>query len=481
VKPIHFGTDGWRGVIADDFTFERVAAVSAAVGDFLRDEGTADRGVAIGYDNRFASGDFAALAATMLTRRGIRVHLSPTSVPTPLVSYLIKHGTLGGGVMITASHNPAKYNGVKFKPWFAGSASPEATKAIEAISNQLLQTLDITAVRAQGPDPTLLTQDDFLTPYLQHVLGFVNIEVIRNAKCKLLIDPLFGSSIGVLDRALRDAGCQVEMIHAEYNPSFSGLHPEPIPENLRALSATVATMTVDGAIASDGDGDRISAMTEDGVYISPHHVFSLLLMHLVEDLGQRGGVVKTVSTSTMINQLVDRYGLPLYETPIGFKHICQLMREQDILIGGEESGGIGVRGHIPERDATLAALLLVEMMAMRGTTLGGLLAQLRERVGDHAYDRIDVLLTQPVTGTQYTALRDALPATIVGEAVREISTRDGIKMLLADGSWLLLRASGTEPVLRIYAESDTMDKVQAFLAAGRALIGTVGIQLATNA
>ena len=436
MKPIVFGTDGWRGVIADDFTFDRVAAVCAAVGQFLQEEGTATRGVAIGFDNRFASPEFAALAATMLTRRGIRVRLADASLPTPVISYVIKRDGLGGGVMITASHNPAAYNGVKFKPWYAGSASPEATKAIEAHTNALLDAPETAAARAQGADAALLTREDFLPGYLQHVLDFVKTDVIRKANLRFLFDPLFGSSIGVLDRALREAGCTVDAIHNEWNPGFGGLHPEPIPENLGALFAAVKGATgIAGALASDGDGDRLSAVAEDGTYVSPHHVFALLLMHLVEDLGLRGGVVKTVSTSTMIDQLAHRYDLPLTVTPIGFKYICELMLKEDVLIGGEESGGIGVRGHIPERDATLAAMLLVEMMAMRGTTLAGLLAQLQAVVGTHAYDRIDVLLKHPVSKEQFAALQASLPKTVVGEPISEVSTRDGLKLFLADGHW----------------------------------------------
>jgi phosphomannomutase len=476
MKPIVFGTDGWRGVIADDFTFDRVAAVCAAVGQFLQEEGTVERGVAIGFDNRFASPDFAALAATMLTRRGIPVRLAQASLPTPVISYVIKRDGLGGGVMITASHNPAKYNGVKFKPWYAGSASPEATKAIEAHTNALLDAPETAAARAQGPDPALLTREDFIAGYVEHVLGFVKTDVIRTANLKLLFDPLFGSSIGVLDRALREAGCTVEAIHDSWNPGFAGLHPEPIPDNLGGLLYAVRNTTVSGAVASDGDGDRLSAVTEDGEYVSPHHVFALLLMHLVEDLGLRGGVVKTVSTSTMIDQLAQNFDLPLTVTPIGFKYICELMLKEDVLIGGEESGGIGVRGHIPERDATLAALLLVEMMAMRGTTLGGLMAGLRARVGAHAYDRIDVLLKRPVSREQFTALQASLPQAVAGETVREVSTRDGLKLFLADGHWLLLRASGTEPVLRIYAEAESIDHVHALLGEGRALTAAVGIE-----
>ena len=475
MKPIKFGTDGWRGVIADDFTYHRVGVVCTAVGEYLQDEGTAERGVAIGYDNRFGSEHFAQLAAVMLSRQGIRVRLSDKAIPTPLVSYAIRHHNLGGGIMVTASHNPSQYNGIKFKPWYAGSAFDDATAALEERSNRLLKTLDVDAVRARGPVEQLITREDFVPPYIEHVLNFVKIEPIRDARQQVLVDTLYGSSLGVLDRVLWQAGCEVQTMHTERNPAFGGLNPEPVPEQLHQLMAAVQARRVDGAIASDGDGDRIAAMTEDGVYVSPHHVFALLLIHLVEDHGLRGGVVKTVSTTTMIDQLAARYDLPLYETPIGFKYICRLMLDEDILIGGEESGGIGIRGHIPERDATLAALLLAEMMAVHHATLGELLGLLRERVGAHYYDRVDLLLDRPVTGEQFARLRQALPSRLDGMAVAKVSDRDGLKLFLEDGSWLLLRASGTEPVLRVYAESDRPEKVQTLLEEGGSLVVAGGI------
>ncbi|HOF90123.1 MAG TPA: phosphoglucomutase/phosphomannomutase family protein, partial [Armatimonadota bacterium] len=312
----------------------------------------------------------------------------------------------------------------------------------------------------------------------EHALNFISVETIRSARLRIVFDPLYGSSQGVLDSVLDCAGCAVTSIHGERNPAFGGLNPEPVPEQLHELRTAVCRETVHGAIASDGDGDRIAAMTEDGVYVSPHHVFALLLIHLVENHGLRGGVVKTVSTTTMIDQLARRYDLPLYETPIGFKHICRLMLSEDILIGGEESGGIGIRGHLPERDATLAALLLAEMMAVHHATLGELLRLLEARVGPHAYDRQDLHLDRPVAREQLDTLRRILPARVDGTAVARISERDGIKLLLADGSWLLLRASGTEPVLRVYAESDRPERVQALLDEGRALVTAIGIQKA---
>jgi phosphomannomutase len=476
MKPIVFGTDGWRGVIADDFTFERVAVVSHAAGRYFQEEGTAPQGLAIGFDNRFASAEFAALAATMLTRQGIAVSLSDCSVPSPVLSFHIVRRKLGGGLMITASHNPAKYNGVKIKPWFGGSASPEATKAIERIANDLLGDPVIDEDRAKGPNPTLLTTEDFVAGYLQHVLGFVDLDAIKGAQLGLMVDALYGSSIGVLDRALTEAGVRVHLLHGDYNPGFGGLHPEPVPDNLRELMREVVLHGVEGAVASDGDGDRISAVTETGEYVSPHHVFALLLIHLVEGRKMEGGVVKTVSTSTMINQLARAYALPLFETSIGFKYIAQLMMEDDILIGGEESGGIGIKGHIPERDATLAALLLAEMMAMRNTTLGGLMTMLRNRVGEHAYDRIDLKLTAPVTPDQREALRGLVPDAINGVSLTDMSEKDGLKLWFANGDWLLMRASGTEPVLRVYAESDTMPKVHALLQAGMNLVEQAGIK-----
>jgi phosphomannomutase len=470
MKPIKFGTDGWRGVIADDFTYHRVAVVCRAIGEYLRAEGRAEHGVAIGYDNRFASDAFAELAAVMLTRQGIPVYLSHASLPTPLLSFAIRHRGLDGGVMVTASHNPAQYNGIKFKPWFAGSAFEDSTRAIEERTNHLLDAVDVETTREAGMVDSLLTREDFLPPYLEHLLNFIDVGPIRDMHPRILFDPLFGSSQGVLDRVLGEAGCAVSTIHGERNPGFGGLNPEPVPEQLRDLIDAVQHADVAGAVASDGDGDRLAAVAEDGTYVSPHHIFALLLIHMVEDRGLRGGVVKTVSTTTMIDQLAARYDLPLYETPIGFKYICRLMLDEDILIGGEESGGIGFRGHIPERDAMLAALLLVEMMGKHHATLGELLGLLRERVGPHFYDRTDMLLAEPATTEQFGTLRRMVPSRIEGVTVTQISDRDGLKVFLEDGSWLLLRASGTEPVLRVYAEADRPERVQALLDQGYALV-----------
>jgi len=470
MRPIRFGTDGWRGVIADDFTYQRAAVVCAAIGEYLEAEGRAGQGMAIGYDTRFASREIAMLATSILTQRGIPVRLAATSAPTPVVSYTITRARLGGAVMVTASHNPSKYNGIKFKPWFGGPAPEQATMTIEERANALLPAFDADDALRRGPQAAWLTQEDFIPPYLEHIRTQIDVKAVGAMRPRLIVDPLYGAASGVLDRALQEIGCRLQVLHGEYNPGFGGINPDPTEQQLEELMKSVRHTRVEGAVAADGDGDRLGAVAETGEYISSHHLFALLLMHLVEDRELRGGVVKTVSTSTMIGQLAARYGLPLYETPVGFRNIAQLMLEDDILIGGEENGGIGVRGHIPERDATLAALLLVEMMAHRHTTLGGLLAQLRERVGDHAIRRLDLALPQPPAPAELLALRSRLPRRLAGIPVSGTNERDGLKILLLDGSWVLLRASGTEPMLRIYAESDTAEKVQALLNEGVALL-----------
>jgi phosphomannomutase len=313
MRPIKFGTDGWRGVIADDFTFERAAVVFRAIGEYLLETGDASRGIALGFDNRFAAGDFAYLAACILTRQGIRVRLAAHSLPTPVISYVVRYEGLGGGVMITASHNPAAYSGIKFKSPSGASASPEETARFEARANALLAAGETGFPRE--PDAALLTQEDFIPPYLAHVKTFVDVDAIRAAAPRIMVDSLYGSSQGVLDRCLREVGCQVSVIHDERNPGFGGLHPEPIPHNIGPLREALGQTAVDGAVISDGDGDRLAAMTGDGFFLSPHYVFSLLLMHLVEDRHMTGTVVKTVSSTTMLDRLTQHYGLKLLRHP----------------------------------------------------------------------------------------------------------------------------------------------------------------------
>ncbi|WP_324718154.1 phosphoglucomutase/phosphomannomutase family protein [Carboxydochorda subterranea] len=472
-RPIRFGTDGWREVIADGYTFERVRIVAAAIARYLRETGTAARGVAVGYDARFLSDRFARAVAEVLAGAGIPVWLSTRQVPTPALAVAVVQRHLGGGVMITASHNPPEFNGVKFKPPYGGSATEAITRPVEAWANEMLvsgqgvERLALDRAIEQG----LVRPFDPVEPYLERILTLVDTQAIARAGLAVVTDPMHGAARGVLAQALRRAGCRtVHAIREEANPGFGGVNPEPIEANLEALQQSVRALGsgVHAGFAVDGDGDRIGMVDETGRFVNAHQIFALLLMHLVEHRGLRGEVVKTVSTTSMVDQLASRYGLPLVETPVGFKYVCARMLEADVLIGGEESGGIGVRGHIPERDGIVSALLMAELMAGTGRTARQLVEWLEGRVGPHRYGRLDLHLEETADlGAVRRHVSEWQPDVVAGTPVVEAKRTDGLKLLLQDGSWVMLRASGTEPLVRIYAEAPDDRRVRALLEAGR--------------
>lgn len=470
-RPIRFGTDGWRDVIADNFTFERVRVVSAAVARYLHSSGLASKGVAVGYDGRFLSPRFARAVAEVLAGAGIRVLLAGRETPTPALAAAVVDRGLGGGVMVTASHNPPEFNGLKFKPPYGGSATEAITGPIEQFANLILQSGEAVSVvpfesaRRQG----LVEVFDPIEPYLRRILRLVDTDAIARAGLSVVADPMHGAARGVLARALREAGCErVGAIREEANPGFGGVNPEPIEANLGALQAFVRSGSGwQAGFAVDGDADRIGMVDERGRFVNAHQILSLLLMHLVEGRGQRGEVVKTVSTTSMVDRLASRYQLPLFETPVGFKYVCARMLEGDVLIGGEESGGIGVRGHIPERDGTLAALLVAELLAKSGLRVSELLEELTRRVGPHVYGRLDLHVEEGRPEELSAWLSSSVPGRVAGVPVVETKRVDGLKVLLEDGSWLMVRVSGTEALVRVYAEAADSGRVQKLLAAGR--------------
>ncbi|HYF66216.1 MAG TPA: phosphoglucomutase/phosphomannomutase family protein, partial [Herpetosiphonaceae bacterium] len=377
-----------------------------------------------------------------------------------------------GGVMITASHNPPRYNGIKVKAAFGGSALPATMKQIEA---------RIGALQASGAAPRYaepvwledvapaagdVVRFDPLPPYLNHLRTLVDFAAIANGKLRVAIDPMYGAGRGYIARWLRELGVMAAEIHGEMNPGFGGLHPEPIGRNLAPLAALIKKEGYDLGLATDGDADRIGAMDGKGEFVSPHLIIALALRHLVEAKGQRGLVVKTISTTQLVNRLAERYDLRVEETPVGFNHICDWMLAEPVLIGGEESGGISILGHVPEGDGILMGLLLLEIVALAGRPLRALIDELQQEYGPFFYDRIDQRV-RPFSKAELVAhLRERAPRTIAGVAVRQVSDRDGIKYLLADNSWLLIRPSGTEPVLRIYAEAGSAEQVKALLEEG---------------
>lgn len=461
---IKFGTDGWRGVIAREFTFDNLGLVAQATMDWLTREGLADRSLVVGYDRRFLSREFACRVAEIAAGNDIKVLLCDDVAPTPAVSWAARALQAGAGVMITASHNPPIYNGFKIKENFGGSARPETTRLLEQIvaynrtEGRLVRSIPFDEACRSGR----IEQFDAATGYLQQLGHLVDIEAIRKAAIPAVADPMFGAGSGFFKRL---AG--IDEIHAEHNPSFGGRPPEPIGENLQELCGLLASGHYRVGLALDGDADRIGAVDERGEFFSSHAIFTLLLKHLVERKGLTGGVVKTVSSTRMIDLLAQKYDLPLYETPIGFKHICELMLEQQILMGGEESGGLGISGHIPERDGVLMGLLLLETVAVTGKGLRQQLEEVMDEIGHFFYRRIDAHISSDAKETLLQRLRNEPPANIAGRAVTATNFSDGFKFVFDNGDWLLIRPSGTEPVLRLYSEASDPAMVETLLRAAR--------------
>ncbi len=476
---IHFGTDGWRAVISDTFTFDNLRIVSQAIADALASEGWEKsakgeainpRLVVVGFDTRFLSDRYAAEVARVLAANGYTVLLAQADAPTPAISYAVRHQRAVAGVMITASHNAPRYNGVKLKAAFGGSALPEQCRRVEIYINDNEQ-------RARGPnlmdfakarESGLIQRFNPLPAYFDHLRKLIRTDVIAERPQRFVVDSMYGSGRGVMKAFLQGSGCEVHEIRAEMNPGFGGIHPEPIARYLGALASAISAGMGDFGLATDGDADRIGAMDERGQFVDPHKIMALALKYLVEVRGLSGAVVRTVSTTHMIDRLAQRYGFPVYETPVGFNHIADYMLQEDVLIGGEESGGISFKGHIPEGDGPLMGLLIVEMLAYWGKSLGKLVDELLEDAGPSFYERVDLRLTRPVSKAEMTQrLRRHAPATLNGTRVVEVRDLDGIKYILEDDSWLLIRPSGTEPVLRVYAEGRSPSQVRQLLEYGQ--------------
>jgi len=470
--PIRFGTDGWRGVIADDFTFDNVRVCAQSVADYLNGAGLAPRGLIVGYDTRFASEDFAAAAAEVAAANGIRVYLCQEATPIPVISYAILVKQAGGAIVITASHNPACWNGFKYKLESACSASPEVVAELEGhisriqASGMVKQTPLDQALKAG-----MVTMFDPSLSYFHHIGELVDLERLRQGGLKVIVDSMYGAGIGCLRSILSGGATQVIEIHGERNPLFPGLHPEPIASNLGALSARVKEEGASVGLATDGDADRIGIIDERGVFITPLHVFALLALHLLEVCNQRGAIIKTITQTSMLYRLGKLYGVPVHETPVGFKYVAPKMLAEDALIGGEESGGFAFRGHMPERDGILSGLLFLDLMVRQQKSPSQLLDYLFSKVGPHYYERIDVEFPAGEREAIAHRLSMSRPSYIENTAVTALDTSDGFRFLLADDNWLLIRFSGTEPILRIYAESDSPARVKGFLAAGGRMAG----------
>ncbi len=459
MERIKFGTDGWRGIVGDDFTFANVRRVAAAVAGYVRKESAPESGLIVGYDTRFLSPECGRLVAEVIAAAGIPVVLADRPTPTPAISYAVVTRRTSGAVVITASHNPYRWNGIKFKAPYGGSAAPAIIRRIE----RHLQRISHAGSRTRKVTPAPIQTLDLVSPYLERLKKLVYLDRIRASGRRFVVDPLFGTARGCFARLFEEAGIPYREIHSEHNPLFPGLNPEPIEPHVSELRQVVLEGGYDAGFATDGDADRVGAIDRDGSFIDSHKIFSILLRHLAEDLGMRGEVVKTFSTTQMVDALARKHKLPLHITPIGFKYVCELMLTRDILIGGEESGGIGIKGHLPERDGILNSLLLAEVMADKGRTLGELVHELSEEFGPHFYDRVDLELDQKAAQRVVRQVGQGKVTSVAGLEVTRRDDLDGVKMLFGDSAWLLVRASGTENVLRLYAEAPSREQVEAML------------------
>jgi phosphomannomutase len=477
--PIHFGTDGWRAVISDTFTFHNLRLVAQAIADAVKSDfwlnGTSlsssidPHKMVVGFDTRFLSDRYASDVARVLAANGYNVHLAQADAPTPAISYAVRNLGAIGGVMITASHNAPRYNGIKLKAAYGGSATSEQSRRVEVYLNDNENRgrgpnlMDFDQARRQG----MIQRFNPIPSYYDHLRTLIDFDVIAERPVQVVVDSMYGSGRGAIKGILQGTGCEVQEIRGEMNPGFGGVHPEPIGQHLGALAGAVSTHMGDFGLALDGDADRIGAMDERCNFVDPHKIMALAFRYLVEKRGWRGPVVRTVSTTRMIDRLAQRYDLPVYETPVGFNHIAEYMLHEDILIGGEESGGISFRGHIPEGDGILMGLLLVEIVAESGVTLHELVQNLLLEVGPAFYRRNDLRLSRPIAKQVMSEyLIQNAPDSIGGEHVAEVVTRDGVKYIMSDDSWLLIRPSGTEPVLRVYAEGRSPEMVEALLRYG---------------
>ena len=457
--PIRFGTSGWRAIIADEFTFANVERVTEAVSSYLtsdkRESGTV---LIIGHDSRFMGEKFSSVAAEIAARKGFRVLLCQGPTPTPAISHAIRSESAAGGLNFTASHNPPEYQGIKFSTADGAPALPEVTRQIEEAIVAGASAADNRGGSVEAYDPT--------TAYLDDLRSKINFDAIGKAKGRFAYDALWGTGRGYLDKILRDAGCEVETLHDWRDVTFGGRSPEPGEDHLDELRETVVTKGLALGVATDGDADRFGIIDTDGTFITPNQLIAVLTDYLAESRGWKNGVARSVATSHLVDRVAAERGLKLYETPVGFKFIGELINRDEIVLGGEESAGLSVRGHYPEKDGILACLLAIETVTVRQASLREQLDDLYKRVGKLESGRIGVKLTEDVAAR----LKEKLslePDTIGGRKIEKINRIDGVKFLFAGNSWMLMRPSGTEPLVRIYAESESKEDLEELLEEGR--------------
>ncbi len=467
---VKFGTDGWRGIIADDFTFANVRVAAAAIAHYVLEHEQPGRGICVGYDTRFGSPSFARVVAEVLSGAGIPVLLASDVTPTPALSFAVRERGAAGGVMITSSHNPAEWNGVKYKASYGGSGSPAIIRSIEGYLGRPLP---------HAESPATIHETDFVPDYVRAIEQFVDLEAIRASGYRFLLDAMYGAGSGIVSGIFARAGIPFVEIRGERNPAFPGINPEPILPHIRASQQAVVAQGCDAGLITDGDADRIGAVDEHGNVVDAHKIFAILLKWLLDRKGWPGAVTRAFNTTRMLDRIAAKYGRELHEHGIGFKYVCDLMLEREILIGGEESGGVGISRHLPERDGMLNSLLLANVMADERKTLGELVAALQDEFGEHQYGRIDMHINEELKQSAIERAH-AVRGEFAGMPVERTETLDGIKFYLrnpdcqgrpnAAETWLLLRASGTEPLLRVYCESCSTESVERVLAAAEQFV-----------
>jgi len=467
---ITFGTSGWRGILCEDFTFENVKIVTQAIADYLKAGGEADKGVIIGRDTRFMGKRFTEEAAGVLAGAGIKALLCSRDVPTPVISFEILRRGAAGGINFTASHNPPEYNGIKFSPSWGGPALPETTRDIEQRANEMMGEL---CYRELSPEEAkrrnLLEMIDPQGAYLAALEQKVDFDALKTIG-KLGLNPLYGTARGYLDAPLKNLGIPYAIINDHLDPYFGGQPPEPSEAHIPDFISLVKNdPTIRLGLATDGDADRFGILDADGTFIEPNYILALLLDYLIRVRKLSGGVARSVATSHFVDAVAKKHGVPVFETPVGFKYIGELITQDKIVIGGEESAGLTIKGHVPEKDGILACFLVAEMVAREGKTVRELLERLYGEVG-RFLTRRDNLKLSPELEAAYPARLASIPRDIAGTAVTDVITVDGVKLLLADGSWMLFRKSGTEPVVRLYGEAATDARLTEVMAAGKAFI-----------
>jgi phosphomannomutase len=473
---IKFGTDGWRGVVGDDFTYETLRYAAQGVAEYLSDKGGGPLGV-IGFDCRFASEIFAEEVARVLAGNGVRNLLFDRPSPTQVASWTVIDRKAAGAAVITASHNPYIFNGLKYKPETGSSAPSDVIAELERRINEIAAR-GPGAVKKAASDDGLIEVYDPRPPYYEQIGRMVDLEALRQAGLRTLHECMHGSGYGYLADLIGGGRTTVTEMHAERNPYFGGVNPEPIPANLQDALQAMQGGDHDLCICTDGDADRVGIIDETGRFIDQLQVYALLMRYLIQTRGWKGPVVKSINMTFMADRLAERYGVPVYEVPVGFKNIAPKMMEVDAVLGGEESGGFGIRGHIPERDGILAGLYFADMIVKEGKPLSEILATLETEVGPHAYARHDIKMPRETYETDrrrvLSTLEEHAPRTLAGRQVDRVRDDDGFKFYLDDGSWVLLRTSGTEPLIRVYSEAATPEEVESRLAALEEVVGVGG-------